>query len=175
MRKIFVLCIIIISCNYRNNDEKKDRINSQKININLTKTVAEDFMRNVDSIIIVNHISYDNSPPDIKTGKLPENASLLINKKLNKKIVIKSVKLSENDKTKLAKILDKNVVDDIEYTHCFDPHNSVLAYKGENIYYLDFCFDCLGYFKKEFPFDSTMSTKKYEDLKAFFLRYRLNY
>jgi hypothetical protein len=173
MKKILIICIIVISCNSKNESEKNDIIISQNKSTKFTKNVAKEFIKNSDSIILISHFTYDNSPPDIKTGKLSEMATLLNNGELNRKIVIKAVKLVEEDYNKLAEILDENVVDDVTYTHCFEPHNTVLAYKGKSICYIDFCFDCLGYYKKEFLFDTTMNMQKYKNLEAFFLSYGL--
>jgi ABC-type antimicrobial peptide transport system ATPase subunit len=170
MYRLFAFCVILVSCNspIKNIEKISDEPISQ--NTALTKKAAQEFMKKLDSVVLVQHISYYNPPLDPKTGKLSNISSLLKNNVLNNAVVIKSAKLNEADIEWLSKTLDINVNDDISYTKCFEPHNSIIGHKGKNIYYIDFCFDCLGYFEKEFPFDTTMSYAKYKKIENFFLR-----
>jgi hypothetical protein len=166
MKSILFISIILFSC--KPNQVKEQGNEDNALPKKYVNSFAQTFMRSCDSIVLISHVTYDNAPPDAKTGKVPETAKLLVNDELNKKVVIKSVKLGEEEIDSLAFILDENVIDDPVGARCFTPHNTVLAYKGKDISYIDFCFDCYGYMRKEFPFDSTLNGYKYKNLAAFF-------
>jgi hypothetical protein len=161
MHKIIAICIFLASCRQL---EKKD-----------DQTAAQNFIKEVDSVILISHESYDLSPPDPKTNLLSTKSSLLLNKKLNLGIIKERIKISKEDAINLGKILDERVKDDIKYSACFDPHHTIIAYKNSKISYIDICYSCYGQVSKDFSFEETMSYSKYKKLKKFFLMYNLKY
>lgn len=161
MYKIIAICIFLVSCGQL--EEKNDQ------------TSAQNFIKGVDSVILISHETYDLSPPDPKTNLLSTKSSLLLNEKLNNEIIKERIRITKEDGLNLGKILDEKVEDDIKYSACFDPHHTIIVYKNSKISFIDICFSCYGKVSKDFLFEETMSYSKYKKLKKFFLMYNIKY
>jgi hypothetical protein len=170
MHRILIIGLLLLSCgSHQNNTDSTVENEAPKP---VTKPgPASSFIATMDSVILISHESYDRSPPDIKTGKLPPGANLLDSGRLNTSIVKERIRLGNKDAADLGRILDEKVTGDITYTACFDPHHTILAYKGNKVFYIDICFDCLGFDILDFPFEESMSYAKYDKLRAFFKRH----
>ncbi|ANE51881.1 hypothetical protein [Flavisolibacter tropicus] len=172
MHKVFTISLLLFSCSNPHSPAEKTAL---PLVHNSQKSIAHNFITSADSIVLISHQTYDDSPPDSKTGKLPSGANLLDSGRLNTSIIQERVRLKDIEAVGLGQILDEKVTDDIIYTACFDPHHTILAYKDNKISYIDLCFDCKGFDVHDFPFEHTMSYAKYNKLKAVFKSHRFTY
>ncbi len=138
----FVLCIIFccLSC----------KAQSETIKTKLEKA---------DSIVIVSHIAI---PELIKKDEKPEERHLVLNNKLNEKLILNRLPIKGTDKKTLISILSQPFQDTlIEEGKCFIPRNAILIYKNHKISYIEICFTCK---EIEISTDIIMENKDFDNL-----------
>ena len=114
----------------------RSKTDSQRV-INLVLATK---IENADSILLTSHRGNNYDDP---TGNVfPQ---ILINEKLNQQIITKRKRIVSENLDSLLHILSLPTnYDSIISTRCFNPHNSILIFKGLHISYIDLCFDCWG-------------------------------
>jgi hypothetical protein len=128
----------------------------------LTKTTTKigSFIRESDSVILVFH----------ENSNSVSGETILVDGKLNKSIIKRTVTLSATEKERLGKILARRPKGLSESATCFDPHHTIAIYRLGRCYPVELCFGCrntrqpskikLSYY----DFDD----RKWEELSKFF-------
>ncbi len=135
-------------------------------------------IKNADSIKVISHkITEEYSTiEDTLIGKPNSNSQvdvaypLLVNNKLNPKVVIESHTLSKVEKERLVEIFDRIVILTKVMANCDQPQHSIFIYKKGVESYIDICFGCRRiHTSKDIHFsESNMDIKRWDDFLQFF-------
>jgi hypothetical protein len=140
-----------------------------------------------DSVVLISHILTREFAPKIKrdyekgTKKVnykkwnslyPPAPSFLINGKINRKIFVETISLTNSEKNSLINILVKRTTSrEIKMIQCDVPRHSIIIYKNNKQSYIDICFGCKRInTSNDIAFSViNMDDEKWEDLQGFFI------
>lgn len=140
----FILILVLFTrCNQAINSDAQKTMDSSSvpikpdsqydINLQLSEKI-----RSSDTILLVSHSG--NTFDTVKGEIFP---ALLVNNKINQKIIHELKTLTNNSIDTLVKILSMPTNEaDYEMSHCCDPHHTIFIIKDGQISYIDLCFHC---------------------------------
>jgi len=168
MRKVFFLFIII-----------QPIFSSSETNYRTSLIIK---LQRADSIKLISHRITEGYAvtPETSIGKpIIKDTSiypLLINDKINPKVIIESKTLSKAYRNKLVRIFDRDVWQTKMFANCDEPQHSILIYKNNKLSYIDICFGCRRiHTSKDIDFsESNMELQRWDDILLFFKSNSLN-
>jgi hypothetical protein len=114
-----------------------------------TATTLKSYILKADSVFLIHHTETNNDLVtfvDDSTGKKLNGYKVIRNGKINTKVVLLSRLVSNSDRVNLADLFSKRPSNNVTYEHHhFMPYHSIIIAKGQNISYIDLCFDCNEY------------------------------
>jgi hypothetical protein len=159
-------------------------LNAQTINaINkVTQKILE-----ADSVVLISHNLTRGFGPIIKpdyekgTNKInlkkwnqihPPLPLFLINGKVNRKIFVEKINLTDSSKNILTNILSrKKILREVKMMQCDMPRHTIIIYKNSKQSYIDICFGCRKiHTSTDIQFsEADMDDDKWENLQKFFV------
>ena len=131
-----------------------------------------------DSVLIVSHEATTGMELIDEKGNVLPMPKLVVNNKLNSRIVHEKKTLADTAIHRLSDILIRPFQDSLVVTaKCFIPHHAIVFYRGRHIHYIDICFGCMkigtsGYVGvTEEDFDR----RKWKELRTYFRQHGLKY
>lgn len=168
MKKDLMVGLVILSTSFCN---AQNKINSKIISA----------LIKADSVILISHILTEEyaavSPSDTKKIFFP----FLVHENINPKIIIGRALLYPASLEEMIRIIGRPVKNtEWVSANCDEPHNSILFYRKGRLSYFDICFGCHRiHASKDFEYKGLaqiiMDEKKWNDLKIFFKKVRVNY
>lgn len=123
-----------------------------------------------DSVILLSHLT---------TYELIGSPRLVVQNKLNQKIIKERYRLNASEMDTIARILiTPNTDREIKNNRCFMPHHGIVIYKMGKCAFLDICFTCQHFVtSKDILLSDELSEQTWKMLEQFFrvrgLRYEL--
>jgi hypothetical protein len=171
----FLILVLLVACTRPGEENHREEIkNVQVPEGQFTRLFAE-----ADSVLLVSHeLTAGVTIVDEQTGQesLPE--PIVVENRLNRKIVRESALLKGENIAQLGALLDRPFADrQITVARCFLPHHAIIVVNKGKASYLDICFDCRRV--ESSPDiqidDGDFDTRKWKELLAFFQRQGLQY
>ncbi len=140
-----------------------------------------------DSVVLISHNLTREFAPKIKrdyekgskkinhkkwNSLYPLAPSFLIDGKINRKIFVETISLTNNKKNSLINILVKRTISrEIKMMQCDMPRHSIIIYKNNKQSYFDICFSCKRiHTSNDIAFSVIdIDDEKWEDLQKFFM------
>jgi hypothetical protein len=140
---LLLLTTIIVSCNssqIHNNFNKSD---SSVLKQNKQYNFLKEKIKNADTVLLISHAHLDEI---IFSGKGEEVPPLLINGKLNRKVIKEQKIITQATLDTFISILLKPLENNtVETRRCFTPHHSVIIINKNSSSYIDLCFQCRNF------------------------------
>ena len=97
-----------------------------------------------DTVLLVSHnMTYQKIVEDKPGGKTRDSPPIVINQKINWKIIHESVVLTDSLKRRVINILTRPIINgDRNQMMCFMPHHSILLITKGKTYFIEICFAC---------------------------------
>jgi hypothetical protein len=139
-----------------------------------------------DSVLLISHVltegyvvirdeDWDVTDTLTKSNKKKKESQpilpFLINKKLNRNIIVERKKLFEISKNQLSNILSRDILlKSFRSANCDQPRHSIIIFKNGKESFIDICFGCRKIHTSEDIVlnESLMDEKKWNALEAFF-------
>jgi hypothetical protein len=161
------------------------------LNLNAQNTYAINRLNQkilvADSVVLISHNLTREFAPKIKRdyekgtkkinykkwNSLYKPAPIfLINGKINRKIIVETISLSNSGKANLINILAKRKMSrEVKMMQCDQPRHTIIIYKNNTESYIDICFGCKRInTSNDIKFSVIdMDDEKWEDLQKFFM------
>lgn len=133
-----------------------------------TSSRADLFLK-ADSVIMIKHATIKSSTHFITDKKGNDiRKSFLVNGKVNAEIILKKIKLNQNQIIKFTGLIDRLPNSRVS-GGCYNPHHAILIYNSGELKYIDYCFKCSSFSTgpgiiEEMFLDET----QWNDLKGYF-------
>ncbi len=160
-------------------------LNLQAQTTNAINTIIQKILE-ADSVVLISHNLSREFAPKIKrdyekgTKKInykkwnslyPPAPRFLVNGRINRKIFVETISLSNSGKASLINVLGKRRISkEIKMLQCDMPRHSILFYKNNKQSYIDICFGCKRiHTSTDIQFsEADMDDEKWGDLQKFF-------